>query len=127
MSAVAYEVTGHVATITLNDPSRRNALDVESAKRVIEVCGAVANDTNVGAVVVTGAGGTFCSGAARDLLKRASEDPAEEERFDSVGLVYEAFVRIGELPVPTVSAVTGAAVGAGVNLLMATDLRIVAT
>lgn len=126
MAAVEYEVDSHVATITLNDPARRNALDVESAQSVIEVCDVVARDRAIGAVVVRGAGGTFCSGAARDLLKRAGEDPAEQERFDSVGLVYDAFVRIGELPVPTIAAVRGAAVGAGVNLLLATDLRIVA-
>jgi enoyl-CoA hydratase len=126
MAAVEYDVDGHVATITLNDPARRNALDVASAERVIEVCDTIAKDRSIGAVVVRGAGGTFCSGAARDLLARAGEDPAEEERYDSVGLVYEAFVRIGELPVPTIAAAQGAAVGAGVNLLLATDLRIVA-
>jgi enoyl-CoA hydratase len=126
MAAVEYDVEGHVATITLNDPTRRNALDVESASHVIELCEAISKDSSIGAVVVRGAGGTFCSGAARDLLARAGEDPAEEERYDSVGLVYEAFVRIGELPVPTIAAVRGAAVGAGVNLMLATDLRIVA-
>jgi enoyl-CoA hydratase len=126
MATVEYDVEGHVATITLNDPSRRNALDVESACHVIELCEAISKDSSIGAVVVRGAGGTFCSGAARDLLARAGEDPAEEERYDSVGLVYEAFVRIGELPVPTIAAVRGTAVGAGVNLMLATDLRIVA-
>jgi enoyl-CoA hydratase len=126
MGQVELEVESHVATITLNDPERRNALDVESARRVLEICDEIARDPDVGAAVVRGAGGTFCSGAVRDLLKRAGEDPAEPERFDSVGAVYDAFVRIGELPVPTVAAVRGAAVGAGVNLLLATDLRIVA-
>ena len=126
MGQVELEVESHVATITLNDPERRNALDVESARRVLEICDEIERDPDVGAAVVRGAGGTFCSGAVRDLLKRAGEDPAEPERFDSVGAVYDAFVRIGELPVPTVAAVRGAAVGAGVNLLLATDLRIVA-
>ena len=127
MGLVELDVESHVATITLNDPKTRNALDVASARRVLEICDAIERDPDVGAVVVRGAGGTFCSGAARDLLKRAGEDPAENERFDSVGDVYDAFVRIGELPVPTIAAVRGAAVGAGVNLLLAADLRIVAT
>jgi enoyl-CoA hydratase len=127
MGQVELDVASHVATITLNDPERKNALDVASARRVLEICDAIERDADVGAVVVRGAGGTFCSGAVRDLLKRAGEDPAEPERFDSVGAVYDAFVRIGELPVPTVAAVRGAAVGAGVNLLLATDIRIVAT
>jgi enoyl-CoA hydratase len=68
----------------------------------------------------------FCSGADRGLLARAGEDPAESERFDSVGAVYETLARVGTLPVPTVAAVRGAAVGAGVNLFRAADLRIVA-
>lgn len=124
---VELQIESHVATITIDDPKTRNALDVASALRVAEICDAIQRDLDVGAVVVRGANGTFCSGAARDLLKRAGEDPAEPERYDSVGIVYEAFVRIGELPVPTIAAVRGAAVGAGVNLLLATDLRIIAT
>jgi len=123
---VELTVDSHVATITLNDPKTRNALDVEAAGQVLETCDAIERDATVGAVVVCGAGGTFCSGAARDLLKRAGEDPAEHERFENVGAVYDAFVRIGDLPVPTIAAVRGAAVGAGVNLMLATDLRIVA-
>ena len=126
MGQVELEVESHVATITLNDPERRNALDVDSARRVLEICDEIERNPDVGAAVVRGAGGTFCSGAVRELLKRAGEDPAEPERFDSVGAVYDAFVGIGELPVPTVAAVRGAAVGAGVNLMLATDLRIVA-
>ena len=59
-------------------------------------------------------------------MKRAGEDPAEHDRFESVGAANDGFVQIGELPVPAVAAVRGAAVGAGVNLLLATGLRIVA-
>jgi enoyl-CoA hydratase len=123
---VELQVESHVATITIDDPERRNALDVAAARQVTEICDEIQRDLDVGAVVVRGAGGTFCSGAVRDLLKRAGEDPAEPERYEAVGAVYEAFVRVGELPVPTVAAVRGAAVGAGVNLMLATDLRIIA-
>ncbi|KQW42653.1 enoyl-CoA hydratase [Nocardioides sp. Root1257] len=126
MPTVDYEINEHVATITLDDPARRNALDVESALRIIEICDEIAKNSTIGAVVVRGANGTFCSGAARELLANAGQDPAEDENFESMGLVYESFVRIGELPVPTVAAACGASVGAGVNLLLATDLRIVA-
>jgi enoyl-CoA hydratase len=127
MSSVDLDVTSHVATITINDPETRNSLDVATAERVVEICDQIERDPDIGAAVVRGAGGTFCSGAARGLLARAGEDPAEPERFAALGAVYDAFVRIGELAVPTVAAVRGAAVGAGVNLLLATDLRIVAT
>ncbi len=126
MGTVELTVDSHVATMTLNDPATRNALDLQSARQVADICGEIERDRDVGAVVVRGAAGTFCSGAARTLLKRAGEDPSEHERFASVEAVYDAFVRIGALPMPTVAAVRGAAVGAGVNLLLAADIRIVA-
>ena len=59
---VDLEVESHVATITLDDPETRNALDTESARWVLEICDAIERDLEVGAVVVRGAGGTFCSG-----------------------------------------------------------------
>lgn len=126
MSAVQVLIDEHVATITLNVPKTRNALNPASSRELVEICEQIEHDRGVGAVVVQGAGGTFCSGAERDVLARAGEDPAEPERFDEIGAVYDAFVRVGTLPVPTVAAARGAAVGAGVNLLLATDLRIVA-
>lgn len=127
MSAVELEVDEGVATITLSSPATRNALDPVASKELADACDEIGGDPSIGAAVVRGAGGTFCSGAVRDVLARAGEDPAEAERFDELGAVYEAFVRVGELPVPTIAAARGAAVGAGVNLLLATDLRIVAT
>jgi enoyl-CoA hydratase len=123
---VELDVRDGVATITLNDPARRNALDVQAARELVAHCERIEADLTIGAAVVRGAGGAFCSGATRDLLSRAGEDPAEPSRYESVGAVYDAFVRVGTLPVPTIAAVQGAAVGAGVNLMLATDLRIVA-
>ena len=126
MSVVTFDVDEQVATITLNAPRTRNALDPAASLELVDVCDQVGRDPAVGAVVIRGEGGTFCSGAARDVLARAGEDPAEPGRFEDIGAVYEAFVQVGNLPVPTVAAARGAAVGAGVNLLLATDLRIVA-
>lgn len=123
---VSVETADHVATITIDSPSTRNALTPDSSRQLVEICEAIDADPDVGAVIVRGANGTFCSGAERWVLDRAGEDPAESERFGALGAVYEAFVRVGNLRVPTVAAVRGAAVGAGVNLLLATDLRVVA-
>lgn len=127
MDAVQLEVDGPVATITLDAPATRNALNPASSRLLTAICDRIERDREIGAVVVRGANRTFCSGAERGVLARAGEDPAEQGREDDIGAVYEAFVRVGNLPVPTVAAVRGAAVGAGVNLLLATDLRIVST
>lgn len=126
MGAINVAVDEGVATITLDSPGTRNALNPATSRELIAACDDVDADTSIGAVVVTGANGTFCSGAERDVLARAGEDPAEPERYGELGAVYDAFVRVGTLRPPTIAAVCGAAVGAGVNLLLATDLRIVA-
>lgn len=126
MGSVEIAIDQNIATLTLNSPATRNALDPALAGEVVEACDLIERRSDVGAAVVRGAGGTFCSGAVREVLAHAGEDPAEPGRFDELGFIYEAFTRIGTLRVPTVAAACGAVVGAGVNLLLATDLRIVA-
>jgi enoyl-CoA hydratase len=116
-----------VATITLDAPRTRNALNPDLCRRLLDLCEQIDADRQIGAAVVRGANGHFCSGAERDILARNGEDPAEAERYAEIGAVYDAFVRVGKLRVPTIAAAQGSAVGAGVNLLLATDLRIVAS
>jgi enoyl-CoA hydratase len=126
MSGVSLSIDGNVATITIDAEKTRNALSPESSRELVELCDRIDADTDIGAAVVCGANGTFCSGAERGVLARAGQDPAADENVRDIGAVYGAFVRVGNLGVPTVAAVRGAAVGAGVNLLLATDLRIIA-
>jgi enoyl-CoA hydratase len=122
---VQLDVTDGVAVITLHAPERRNALTQEMAEELIELCDRIDAAPAVGAVVVQGSGGHFCAGAHRDVLDGAGDDPADPDAYAAIGSVYLAFQRVGRLTVPTVAAVRGAAVGAGVNLMMATDLRVV--
>lgn len=121
---VLYSVTDGVATITLNAPDRRNALSVESSHELVDAARTAEADTSVGAVIVTG-GKHFCAGAVREVLADNGKDPVEDSAYRKLGAVYGAFTVIGELAVPTVAAVRGAAVGAGLNLALATDARIV--
>lgn len=114
-----------VATITVANPELRNALDVDLARGLIEACDEVDADDSIGAAVVRGADGTFCSGADRSLLD-ADVDQSADPQYSSMGLIYRSFHRVGQLAVPTIAAVRGAVVGAGTNLMLATDLRIVA-
>jgi enoyl-CoA hydratase len=116
-----------VAVVTLDAPERRNALTPGMARALVEVCDRIDDDLGIGAAVVRGSDGHFCAGAHRAVLDTAGEDPADPTSYDDNGAIYQAFQRFGRLQVPTIAAVRGAAVGAGVNLMMATDLRITGT
>lgn len=114
----------HVARLTLNRPDRRNALDRELAdalgRRIDELAGA----SEVRALVVTGAGSAFCAGA--DLAQLASGSDTLEERRSMLGAYYRSFLELRALKVPTLAAVNGVAVGAGLNLALCCDLRVLA-
>ncbi len=126
MSLVTTTVADGVAVIELNNPARRNAIDVACARALVAACDAVDADPAVGAAVIRGAGGHFCSGGDRDDLDAATRAPLDTANLDRISALYDAFVRVGALAVPTVAAVRGAAVGAGLNLALAADLRVVA-
>lgn len=125
MSEVHLEIDGQVATITVDSPEVRNGLTPEMGHRLADICAEIDGRDDLGAAVVTGAGGTFCSGADRRRWD-VDADQSSDAVYKQMGAVYQAFMRVGALRVPTVAAVRGAAVGAGMNLMMATDLRVVA-
>lgn len=124
---VSLEVAGNAAIITLDDEATRNALTGESARKLLDILGGIAENHDIAAVMVTGANETFCSGASRELLARARGNSGDPEVVEALQSVYQCFVALGTLPVPTVACVRGAAVGAGVNLALAADVRIVST
>jgi enoyl-CoA hydratase len=126
LAEVTLEREGHVGIVTLNAPERRNALVPSMAVEFIEACEAVDQDAEVGAVVICGAGEAFCSGAHRALLTEIGQDPSLPSCYDDLSLIYRAFSRLSEVQAPTVAAVRGHAVGAGINMMLAADLRIVA-
>jgi enoyl-CoA hydratase len=117
------DVADGVAWITLDGPKQRNALNPESAAELIAVCERIDDDDTVGATVITGTDPAFSSGADRAHLARL-RSAAPDEVYEGLEAVYAAFVRFGELSTPTVAAINGAAVGAGMNLALAADIRV---
>ena len=106
-----------VATLTINDPDRRNAINLQMNEEIVEEMERLENSGDARAIIVTGAGKGFCAGAdLGDLL-------AARER-DNIHDIYRGFLRIAHSPLPVIAAVNGAAVGAGMNMALAADVII---
>ena len=118
---VRYEVDGSVATITLARPEKLNAMDRQTFQELEQAAVAAAADPEVRAVVVTGEGRAFSSGLdVAEFGGRADLDEAEEV----VGELQGAISALEQMPKPVVAAVNGLAVGGGLQLAIACDLRI---
>ena len=112
-----------VVTITLDSPERRNALDEELAAQLRQAAADVAADPGARCVVITGAGRAFCSGADLGEFRR-QESGGVLPRREMLGAYYRTFLDVRSLDVPTVAAVNGPAIGAGLNLALCCDLRV---
>jgi enoyl-CoA hydratase len=117
---VLFSVENHVALITVNDPDRRNAVTAEMSARLRAAVEQAEADSDVHAVVITGAGKAFCAGADLSALGAAGGGGAER----GLMRLYDGFMAVGNCRLPTIAAVNGAAVGAGLNLALAADVRI---
>ncbi len=117
---VLYTAADRVAVITVNDPDRRNALTDEISGLLRAAVERAEGDPDVHAVVVTGAGKAFCAGADLAALGAAGSGAAEA----GLQRIYDGFMALGNCRLPTIAAVNGAAVGAGLNLALAADVRI---
>jgi enoyl-CoA hydratase len=115
---VHVHIDGHVATITLDDPDRRNALTIDLVEEIVATLDAIESGDTVAAVVVTGAPPAFCAGADLSDLGSSQEK--------SLRRIYDGFLRVSQARIPTIAAVNGPAVGAGMNLALACDIRIAA-
>ncbi len=127
---VKIERQGHVATLCLNDPERRNAMSQamgeEFATRVAEL----AADPGLRAVILTGTGHAFSAGGDLAMIQeradRATAQPttARSGVGDAMRSFYRLFLSVRDLPCPTIAALHGSALGAGLCVALACDVRI---
>jgi enoyl-CoA hydratase len=115
---VLVDIVDRVATVTLNDPEKRNALSLDMVAAIDSTFDALEADEGVGAIVVTGAPPAFCAGADLSHLGGSKEEGLRQ--------IYEGFLRMSRCPLPTLAAVNGAAVGAGLNMALSCDVRLAA-
>jgi enoyl-CoA hydratase/carnithine racemase len=113
---------GGVVLLTLNDPARRNAMSDAMTAAWREVIADLRDDAGLRCVVVTGAGTAFSSGGDLSWIAERGEVEVAPLRDHMLGF-YRTWLSIRSLEVPTVAAVNGAAVGAGLCLALACDLR----
>ncbi len=124
---VRIDVVDRIGIITLNRPDRRNALHDDMYAPVIAAVEEFAAAPDVGCIVVTGAGSAFCAGGdVRDGSGRRTK-PTPEERAAALAANSRITVVLHEAPIITIAAVNGPAVGAGLAIALACDLRIAAS
>jgi enoyl-CoA hydratase len=116
MSPVLFEVRDNVALITLNNPKKRNMLSQDVCEQLVDYVQQAEADPEVKALIVTGAGRAFCAGGQlRDLTP--NQQVLEK--------IYSGFLAVANCSLPTIAAINGPAVGAGFNLAVGCDVRIV--
>lgn len=123
VSPVLLSVQGGVAHLVLNRPEARNALNMAVKRQLAEAVERVAADDSVRAVLLSGAGGSFCSGG--DIAEMALNGSAVRSRSRLAHLLDSVIIPLAELEKPTVAAIEGHAHGAGLSLALACDLVVV--
>ena len=125
---IRYDVTDHIATLTLHRPDKLNAFTPVMKREMIEALDDADSDDDVRVVIVTGAGRAFCAGAdlsaggdTFDYKRRGGT--ADEAPRDGGGQVS---LRVFEMRKPVIAAINGSAVGVGITMTLPMDVRIVA-
>lgn len=120
MSAVLYAAADGVATITLNRPESRNALNLEMCQRLIQAASAANSDSTLKVLFVKATGAAFCAGADLKERKGMNEAQVRDRRMKA----FEAYAALEALPMPAVAVVEGPCVGSGCEIAAACDFII---
>lgn len=123
--SLIWEQDGHVASVTLNRPEKKNAMSWTMFEEIKAVFDHASLDPEVRCLVITGAGGSFCSGA--DLTDPANLVTSPFELKDRMRKVHDVARAVLTCSVPTIAKVTGVAAGAGCNLALGMDLVVAST
>ncbi len=125
-NALLETVADGVATLTMNRPDRRNALSNEMMTDFLEALPRLAEDPDVGAVVISGSGNAFCAGG--DVKAMAEGTEFKENTLEAKARKLRSDMEVSgwlhRMPKPTIAMVPGAAAGAGLSIALACDLRV---
>jgi len=124
-SELLFETSEHVATVTFNRPEKLNALNRGLQQDLLDVCRQLKDDDDVRAIVFTGAGRGFCSGADLTGPRPAGEaEPGWQQMMDEDSWVGRQARATYLIDKPTIAAVNGVAAGAGMSLALSCDIRV---
>ncbi|MGO9357162.1 MAG: enoyl-CoA hydratase [Xanthobacteraceae bacterium] len=127
MSDIVLQHLDHgLLTITMNRPERRNALNLEMTRGLVEAARRAMEDREVRAVLLKGAGGTFCVGGDVKAMAELKEPPPFEEKIVQLRRGMEVSRLLHIMQKPVVAQLDGAAAGAGLSMALACDLRVAA-
>ncbi len=117
-----------VAVLTFDDPDRRNAMTAAMGEELTTRVAALGGDPSVRAVVITGSPPAFSAGGDLDMLEDLARRTREDgfDATETMRTFYAGFLVLRDLPVPVLAAVNGHAIGAGLCIALAADLRILA-
>ncbi|MGJ4890885.1 enoyl-CoA hydratase [Bradyrhizobium sp. HKCCYLRH3099] len=123
-TTVLQHLDSGLLTITMNRPERRNALNSDLTKGLVEAAQRAANDPDVRAVLLKGAGGTFCVGGDVKAMAEAKTAPSFETKVTSLRERMEVSRLLHQMQKPVIAQIDGAAAGAGLSIALACDLRV---
>ena len=119
------EQDGHILIITLNRPEKRNALSPGMLITVYEAWRRLDEDDELRCAILTGAGGTFCSGADLSAMKDGNEDSEMMQKLKEIpDLHWQSLLRHNRPLKPIIAAVEGFALAGGTEILQGTDIRV---
>ena len=116
-SSILVQKSNHIAGITLNRPDEKNAINLQMAQEMDEICRQINADNDIYVVIITGSGNVFCGGNEMQKSSRSDGELAQK---------YNLAASVAGIEKPVIAAVNGDALGEGLELALACDVRIAA-
>ncbi len=126
---ILYDITGHVAKITLNIPDKKNVMSPKLLQEFSDAVSKVKQNTELRVLIITGSGKCFCAGADLTALMTLAQNSGFSGvagMREAIRKVYDAFLQVMQVEIPTIASVNGHAIGGGLGLALCCDIRMVA-